>query len=368
MKGENIVTNGAYTRQEILKQADAWQGALKAVQAQREALESWLASIPSRELFFTGCGSTHYLALFAAPFFQSVTGWRCRGVPASELVWQTETLVPPEATPGVVALSRSGETSETLLAVQKLAQRGSRSLAISCYDAKPICTSAEQTIAIPEGREQSFAQTGSFAGMLIAVQALAALAADDAGLWGHLQSLPALADPLIARADPLAQAIGPDEGLQRITYLGSGPLYGLANEGTVKMKEMSLSLAEAYHFMEFRHGPMSLVDDAHLVIGLLSETMRPYELGVLRDLRERGARILAVGNRLSGLEDVADATFDLETTLPERAQAALYLPLLQLMAYHRALGRGLNPDRPRNVVMAIKLSGAEMVKDEQPGL
>lgn len=359
------MTDGAFSRQEILTQGEAWQGALDAVQTQRQPLVRWLASIPARELFFTGCGSTHYLALFAAPFFQAATGWRCRGVPASELAWQTESLVAPGAAPGLVAVSRSGETSETVLAVETLTARGAHTLAISCYDDTPLSAAVERTIAIPQGREESFAQTRSFAGMLIACQALAALAANDAALWAALQQLPPLAEPLIARADPLARAIGQDEAIKRITYLGSGPLYGLANEGTVKMKEMSLSLAEAYHFMEFRHGPMSLVDGEHLVVALLSEGMRAYELGVLRDLRARGARIVAVGNNLAGLGDVAEAALDLETTLPERAQPVLYLPMLQLLAYHRALGRGLNPDRPRNVVMAIKLLGAEMVEDEQ---
>ncbi len=65
---------------------------------------------------------------------------------------------------------------------------------------------------------------------------------------------------------PLAERVGADESTKRITYLGSGPLFGLASEATVKMKEMSLSVAEPYHFMEFRHGPMSLVDGEHLVV------------------------------------------------------------------------------------------------------
>ncbi len=362
------MTDGVHSRQEILSQAVAWRGALAAVEAQRAPLESWLAAHQGRELFFTGCGSTHYLALFAARYFQAISGRPSRGAPASELAFQTETLVAPGAVPGVVAISRSGETTETVLAVEKLTARGARALAISCYDDAPLSAAVERTIAIPEGREESFAQTRSFAGMLIAAQALAALAADDAALWDELQQLPPLAEPLLARADPLARAIGQDESLKRITYLGSGPLFGLANEATVKMKEMSLSLAEAYTFMEFRHGPMSLVDGEHLVVALLSQTMREHEAAVLRDLKARGARILAIGSGLSGLEGVAEAHFDLQTSLSERAQPVLYLPMLQLLAYHRALGRGLNPDRPRNVVMAIRLAGVEMIEDEQQGV
>ena len=176
----------------------------------------------------------------------------------------------------------------------------------------------------------------------------------------ELQQLPSLADEIVTRADPLAERVGTNEAYQRITYLGSGALYGLANEATVKMKEMSLSTAEGYHFMEFRHGPMSLVDDAHLSIGLLSDDLRPYELSVLRDLKGRGGHVLAIGNRTDDLPDEFDALFPLEVSLSEPARGVLYLPLLQLLAYHRSMARGLNPDRPRNVVMSIRLQGTEM--------
>jgi len=110
--------------------------------------------------------------------------------------------------------------------------------------------------------------------------------------------------------------------------------------------------------MEFRHGPMSLVDREHLVVGLLSEGMREYELGVFDDLRQRGARLVVVGNRLGDLPGEFEAVLDLEADLPERACPVLYLPFVQLLAYYRAIGRGLDPDRPRNVVMAIRLDGA----------
>ena len=197
--------------------------------------------------------------------------------------------------------------------------------------------------------------------MLVAAQTLAALTANDTGLLEDLQRLPALADDLIARASPLAQTIGADERLKRITYLGAGPLYGLACEAMIKMKEMSLSSAEAFHCLEFRHGPMSLVDEDHLVVALLSQRTRDYEIAVLRDLKARGARVLAIANETEDLGDCADHTFALGAPVQEEARGVLYLPLLQLLAYYRAMGRGLNPDRPRNVVMAIRLDGTEMV-------
>ena len=130
------------------------------------------------------------------------------------------------------------------------------------------------------------------------------------------------------------------------------------------MKEMSLSVAEPYQFMEFRHGPMSLLDKEHLIVALLSDNMRDYEIGVLHDLKQRNAYVLVIAERDDGLSDDFDKVFVLGSSLPERARGALYLPLIQLLAYYRAMSRGLNPDRPRNVIMAIRLDGTGMKQNE----
>lgn len=351
---------GEFSFGEISSQAGSWQSAIESALARREALLALVRKNAARRIIFIGCGSTHYLAQYAAPFFQSVTGFPCRAVPSSELCFQTDTVVASGELPLLVALSRSGETSETIMAVEKMRRRGSDALAISCYDDTGLSAVSSLTLSIPAGREESYAQTRSFAGMLVAVQVLAALAADDVTFLGEIQQLPSLAGGIIERAKPLARDVGANEAYKRISYLGSGALYGLAGEATVKMKEMSLSIAEAYHFMEFRHGPIALVDDEHLVVALLSDAVRDYEVAVLRDLRQRDAHVLAISNADDGLRAEFDAVFALGTSLSEAARAVLYLPMLQLLAYYRSRGRGLNPDRPRHVMMAIRLDGTKM--------
>lgn len=357
-----MTESGKFSLHEISTQQTSWQSAIEQTLSRQANLQQLLTRNASNGLVFTGCGSTHYLAQFAAPYFQSVTGIRCRAVPASELLLQTDTIVTPAERPLIVALSRSGETSETIMAVEKMRTRGSDALTISCYADTSLAAVSSLTIDVPEGREESFAQTRSFAGMLVAVQCLAALTADDSHLLDELRQLPSLGPDLIRRAQQATQPWATTDSYQRITYLGSGPLYGLANEATVKMKEMALSLAEGYHFMEFRHGPMSLVDHDHLVVGLVSETTRAYELAVLRDLRERHAQVLVIANGDAQEIGDWDGTFSLNSPLSERANGVLFLPFLQYLACQRACWRGLNPDRPRNVVMSIQLRGTDMVE------
>jgi glucosamine--fructose-6-phosphate aminotransferase (isomerizing) len=355
-----MTEHGVYSHPEILTQAAAWQGALDAVLAQREALAAFWDRAGDERVIFAGCGSTHCLAQFAAPFFQRVTGRVSRALPSSELALQTDSVVAPSERPTVVALSRSAETSETVMAVDAMRARGGQALTITCYGDAILAQHSDLAIEVVAGREESWAQTRSFAGMLVAAQALAALLAEDEALLADLARLPALAADLMARVEPVARRIGADESIRRITYLGSGPLYGLANEATIKMKEMSLAVAEGFHFMEFRHGPMALVDREHLVVALVGDTAREYEVAVLRDLRDRGARVVAVAESDAELTDVCEEVVTVGSGLPAAARSVLYLPFVQLLAYHRAMGCGQNPDRPRNVVAAIHLDGTEM--------
>jgi len=351
---------GQHSLHEISTQGEAWRSAVAAIKRDRDILRDFVLRNDADGILFIGCGSTHCLAQYAAPFFQQITRIPCRAAPSSEAALQTETVVVPGRKPLVVALSRSGETSETVLAVERLGRLGCKALAISCYQDTPLSAACARTVHIPEGREESYAQTRSFAGMLVAVQMLAAVVAGNRTLEGELGELPTMADDLVARAQEAAAPLAVDDSIKRITFLGSGPLFGLAAEATVKMKEMSLSVAEAYHFMEFRHGPMSLVDAEHLVVGLLSSTMRSYEVAVLRDLRARQARVAVIANKDEGLGAAFDLLFPLNATVLDRARAVLYMPFLQWLAYHRAMARGFDPDRPRYVQMAIRLQGPEM--------
>ena len=91
-----------------------------------------------------------------------------------------------------------------------------------------------------------------------------------------------------------AAALGQDDGLDRFYFLGSGPRYGLACELNLKMKEMVLCFSEPFHFMEFRHGPMSMVTPSTLLVGLRSEQNRDHEQVVLDEMQQRDARLLVM--------------------------------------------------------------------------
>jgi len=339
---------GEYTGREILSQPETWAATLKNVQAQAEALRDFSRAGRYESVIFTGCGSTYYLSLASAALLQEVTGISARGLPASEIWLYPRSAYVADRRTLLVAVSRSGETTETLRACESFLSNFQGSLlTLSCYPGKPLTTLGAMNLVFPEGQEESVAQTRAFSTLYLATVALAALWGERHDLMAELDRLPEAGRRLLSDYDSLAHHVGQDATLDRFYFLGSGPRYGLACELSLKMKEMSLSHSEPFHFMEFRHGPKAMVTSSTLIVALVSETNRSYETSVLDDMRTLGARVLALG------ESEAEVTF--ASKVSEAARNVLYLPVGQLLAFYRSLSQGLDPDRLTNLRAVVKL-------------
>jgi glucosamine--fructose-6-phosphate aminotransferase (isomerizing) len=338
-----------YTLNEIKAQPDAWQQALNVVIEQAGALEVLWATVNQAHLIFTGCGSTYYLSLAAAALFQQLTGCIAKGVPAGELALYPQANYPTHSQTLLVAVSRSAETTETIQAVKAFrANHSGRVITITNYGDRPLASMGDINLVIPAGQEESIAQTRSFASMYVAATALALLLAGQGGWLQAMQNLPAVGRQIITRYETQAKSLGRNLNLDRFYFLGSGPRYGLACETNLKMKEMTLTHSEPFHFLEFRHGPISMVGPTAMVIGLLSQANRAHEIAVLEDARQLGGQILTLGE--------VNTDIEFSSQLPESVRNVLYLPVLQLLAYYRALAKGLNPDSPQNLEAVVKLN------------
>jgi glucosamine--fructose-6-phosphate aminotransferase (isomerizing) len=352
--GAYMPTAGHHTYSEIITQPDAWAQTLEVGAASADALRALWRTVGGRSLLFTGCGSTYYLSLAAAALSRR-HGPPARGLPASE-VWLGTDVVPHVASGSVlVAVSRSGETTETLRAVETHRRNGGAAvIAVTCYPERTLAGMADLTISLPTAQEVSVAQTRSFASMLLACQLIVGTLAGDDRLPGRLAVLPALGRRVIEENANLAERLGADSAIERYFFLGSGARYGLAEEAMLKMKEMSLTYSEGYHPLEFRHGPMSMADGTALVVSLVSDRARAQEIAVVDDMRALGARTLAITEAGAGLAD-ATQRVRLDSGLDEDERLILNLPLLQLIAYYRSIMKGLDPDRPRNLTAAVVL-------------
>lgn len=340
------VTTGGYTYQEIMSQPEAWEKTLAYMQEHAEGLPTAFEPRNFDKIIFTGCGSTYYLALAAAALFQELLGVSARALPASELWLYPRSAYGTGHKTLLLAISRSGTTTETVRAVESFKERGSgKVITLTCYPESTLAAMGDLNLVLTAGQEKSVAQTRAFSTLYLATVFLA-------HHWAKipleaLHNLPVVCARLLEGHAPLAERLGSSAAVDRFYFLGSGPRYGLACEVSLKMKEMTLSHSEPFHFLEFRHGPQSMVTETTLLVGLVSEVNGSSEREVLREMRSRGAQILSLG------EDDADVPF--ASAVPESLRNALYLPVVQLLAFRRSLSKGLDPDNPHNLEAVVML-------------
>jgi glutamine---fructose-6-phosphate transaminase (isomerizing) len=336
---------GQHTYTEIMSQPEAWKVTLE----QLNVLKNDLARVYSsnfEDIIFTGCGSTYYLSVAAATLAREA-GMEARALPASEL-WLYPNSSYSNKKTLLVAVSRSGETTETIKAVQafKETSRGSV-ITLVCYPQSTLAKLGDMNVTIAAGQEQSIAQTRAFSTLYLSTVYLVMLWSKRQAELNELSKLPEACNHLLNNYRNLAERYGRNLSLERFYFLGSGARYGLASELSLKMKEMTLSHSEPFHFMEFRHGPKSMVNEDTLMIGLVSEVNNSSEKAVLNDMKKQGAHILSLSE--------TQADISLGSTVPELIRNALYLPVIQLMAYERSLAKGLNPDKPNNLDAVVVL-------------
>jgi glucosamine--fructose-6-phosphate aminotransferase (isomerizing) len=330
------------TYREIKSQTEAWEQAVEVTRS---------VSLPQadryQQVIFTGCGSTYYLSVAAAAMYQEMTGCSARAIPAGEFLLNPQIVLTDQKTL-LVAVSRSGTTSETVKAVEVFkAEKRGEVIVISNYG-EVLSQLAETNIAISKGREESIAQTRSFASMFVAATALSLRMAGRDDLLDTMDQLPEIGNQLLGRYEPFAEKIGANLDYDRFYFLGSGIRYGLACEGNLKMKEMTLTHSEPFHFLEFRHGPMSMVNEKAVVIGMLSDANRVHEAKVLSEMKSLGGMVASLGE--------TDADVEFRSGIPEAVRGVLYLPVLQLMAFFRSVAKSLNPDQPKNLTAVVQLN------------
>jgi glucosamine--fructose-6-phosphate aminotransferase (isomerizing) len=349
--------NGYYTRQEIISQPEAWAAVLDVLKGIRQSILDLDPAHRYGQIIFTGCGSTYYLSLAAASTTQELAGCPCRAFPASEL-WLNPAGSYTSSRTLLIAISRSGETTETLRACETfLDDKRGDLLTISCYGDMPLAKMGVVNIVLPSGQEHSVAQTRAFSTLYLAAVAISCLWGGHTDLLNSLAGLPEACRKVLAFAIPLALELGPDNSIDRFYWLGSGLRYGLACELSLKMKEMSLSHSEPFHFMEFRHGPKSMITQSALTIGLCSTLNGQKENAVLEDVKTLGGRVLKIGEMGSAKRpQLADQEIWFGSGLDEVIRSVLYLPVGQLIAFERSISKGLNPDRPSNLDSVVKLT------------
>ena len=252
----------------------------------------------------------------------------------------------------VIAVSQSGETADTLAAVREAKKRGAKVLAITNVVGSSLAREADATLCTQAGPEISVVATKTFVAQLAVIYSLAAEMAGDGRLAEKLKALPSLIEKMLKKKERIEELSEKLSRKQDFFFIGRGLSFPVALEGALKLKEITYTHAEAYPAGELKHGPLSLLEKGVPVIALApsDETLEKIKSNI-QECKARQAMMVVLSRDKEALKN-ADEAIEMPE-VDELLSPFLYIIPLQLLAYHVAVLRGADPDKPRNLAKSV---------------
>ena len=311
-------------------------------------------------IYLTACGTAWHACLVGKFLLEEMARIPVDVDYASELRYRNPILGPETL---LVAVSQSGETADTLAAVEEAAASGAKVLSICNVVDASIPRKADAVLYTHAGPEISVASTKAFTTQLTSLYLLSlhvgrALGRFDekAGrdLVHELVKLPSLIEETLTSQKQIEKIAKKYGHASDFLYLGRGINYPIALEGALKLKEISYIHAEGYPAGEMKHGPIALIDEQLPVVVLLPrDPMYPKTLSNLKEVEARGGRIIAItDDPTPDLEEIAWEVVKIPRANSLLAPILLSIPL-QLLAYYVAIYRGTDVDQPRNLAKSV---------------
>ena len=316
--------------------------------------------VGAKRIVIVACGTSWHAGLIARQLFESLCHIPCEVEYASEFRYRNPVVTKDDV---VIAISQSGETADTLAAIQLAKQKGAFIYGICNAIGSSIPRATDTGTYIHVGPEIGVASTKAFTGQLTVLTMLAlCLAAERKTISVELYRQ--MVKELTLIPAKMKQALKTNEQIAHLApiftyawnclYLGRGYNYPLALEGALKLKEISYIHAEGYPAAEMKHGPIALID-SEMPVFVIATRDRLYEkvISNIQEVRARGGRITAIVTEGdTQIQRFADHIITLPDTL-ECFQPLIASIPLQLLAYHIAVCKGKDVDRPRNLAKSV---------------
>ena len=306
-----------------------------------------------------GCGSAYYAGLAGAHLIESLVRIPASAEPAAEFRYRNPVI---ERDTLYVAVSQSGETIDTLMAVQEVRQSGGRVLGIVNVVGSSIARETDGGIYMHAGPEVSVASTKAYTCSLVCLALLALHLGRTRDLSPEqgrrlIEAMERLPDGIAAAlaGEPRVEAVARRYADSKSAfYIGRGPGFPIALEGAQKLKEISYIHAEAYPASELKHGPLALVGpDVPTVVALPHDALLDKSIASLEEVRARSGPVIALTHPGDGrIAGRADAVIEVPPSEDVLNPVVMGVPL-QLFAYHCALALGRDIDQPRNLAKSV---------------
>ena len=315
--------------------------------------------VRAKRIVIMGCGTAWHAGLVGEFLLEELAKIPTEVEYASEFRYRNPII---EDHTLVIAISQSGETADTLAALREARERGAFILGIVNVVGSTIARETDAGIYLHVGPEIGVASTKAFCGQIV-VETLLALSiarrkymSQDV-LEEFLQALdriPSQMQAVLRQSDAVRAVAGQYASRENWLFLGRGFNYPVALEGALKLKEISYIHAEGLPAAEMKHGPLALINLGMPAVFIATRGSQ-YDklLGNIQEVKARGGKIIAVANEGDQqVDQLADHVFHVPDTI-EPLQPLLTVLPLQLLAYHAAVARGCNVDKPRNLAKSV---------------
>jgi glucosamine--fructose-6-phosphate aminotransferase (isomerizing) len=356
-----------YMQKEIFEQPRAIADTLAERTAHGKVLDAALgpkaaALLPRiRGVHIVACGTSYHAGMIARYYLEQWAKTPCAVEVASEYRYR-EPVVPPDTL--FIAISQSGETADTLAALREARRLGYLgTLAICNVPESSLVREADMTMMTRAGPEIGVASTKAFTTQLAALALFGVALARHRGMSVKQESqavklinhVPEMIEKTLGLEPTIAAWAGRFVDKQHALFLGRGPMWPVAMEGALKLKEISYIHAEAYAAGELKHGPLALVDANMPVVAVAPNNELVEKLkSNLQEVRARGGHLYVFADPAARIEPSPEVDVIEMPEHVEPLQAPLiYTVPLQLLAYHCALMRGTDVDKPRNLAKSV---------------
>ncbi|HEX8227423.1 MAG TPA: glutamine--fructose-6-phosphate transaminase (isomerizing) [Candidatus Saccharimonadales bacterium] len=342
----------ATIRSAILGRADPTKAGVKL--GGLETVTSQLKYID--RIVIVACGTSYYASLVGEYLIEELAGIPVEVQLASEFKYRDE---PFSRSTAILAVSQSGETADTIAALEKVGGYGVLRLGVVNAPGSTIARITDAGVYCHAGPEQAVASTKAFIAQVTALTLIALHLSDGKtplyrSLIQELNDLPAKAQAILDDADSIKAVAEKYKDYRDFLFIGRHYSYPCALEGALKLKEVSYIHAEGYAAGEMKHGPLAMVDDKFPTFALACDSpLLEKTYSNIEEIRARKGPVVAIataGN--DAIRNIVDDVMYIPATM-EQTQPILIAVVMQLFSYHIADAKGLNVDRPRNLAKSV---------------
>ena len=312
------------------------------------------------KIIITACGSAYHTGVVAKYVFEELLRIPTEVDLASEFRYRNP--IVDEHTL-VIIISQSGETADTLAALREAKNRGAHILSIVNVVGSSIAKASDDVIYTWAGPEIAVATTKAYSAQLIVLYLFGLYAAERLGsassdtiaaILSEIKQLPEKVKKLFEMEESIKKIAKKHHRMGSVFFIGRNIDYGVAMEGSLKLKEISYINSEAYAAGELKHGTISLIEEGRMVIALSAyDSLQDKMMSNIKEVKSRGAFVLATateGNK--AIEKEADRVLYLPKTHPLLLASIEVIPL-QMLSYYIALYNGCDIDKPRNLAKSV---------------